>query len=69
MLITKKFLLFLLFKNGTTSESIHLIPGTPGGLRLIPAIILSLLITAIGFLGMSYFLHLVNYPCFEQWLW
>ncbi len=39
------------------------------GLRFIPALLLSVIITAVGFLSISYFLYQINYPGFEKWLW
>ena len=62
---------FLLFTKETTSvgEVLCLDLTTPARLRFIPAVVLSALITGIGFLTMSYFLYLIHYPCFEKWLW
>jgi predicted RND superfamily exporter protein len=67
----KKVLFFLLFTKETTSvsEVMQFQPLSSAGLRLIPAIVLSALITAIGFLSVSYFLFAINYPGFEKWLW
>ncbi len=37
--------------------------------HLIGAFLISSIITCVGFLGLSYLLHICNYPGFEKWLW